>query len=273
MEMEELRQQLESDVKSTRRAALVDLKKKTEIANDESLSDLFDPLVKIVTSDSVDSFRETASSILLSLTSKSKITCQQFQSIVKLTLDHFEAEQSEEVRLTLAKVIHSAVENESSQQVYLENLDNITQLVKLLIRDRYGEVVREACNIIMSLAETNHHFRLQADFFVEPLMQNLKTQSMKVRVMCVRALEPVMIHSPLTILNIAPQLEKVWSESSPSLKLAMVQTVGKVLQEVEADDQNFHLLLPVILLGMCNDFSEVSGEADDVWQVLTNQSG
>ena len=271
--MEELRQQLESDVKSTRRAALVDLKKKTEIANDESLSDLFDPLVKIVTSDSVDSFRETASSILLSLTSKSKITCQQFQSIVKLTLDHFEAEQSEEVRLTLAKVIHSAVENESSQQVYLENLDNLTQLVKLLVRDRYGEVVREACNIIMSLAEINQHFRLQADFFVEPLMQNLKTQSMKVRVMCVRALEPVMIHSPLTILNISPQLEKAWSESSPSLKLAMIQTVGKVSQEVETDDQNFHFLLPVILLGMCNDFSEASGEAEDVWQVLTNQSG
>ena len=86
MEMEELRQQLESEVKSTRRAALVDLKKKTEIANDESLSDLFDPLVKIVTSDSVDSFRETASSILLSLTSKSKITCQQFQSIVKVNI-------------------------------------------------------------------------------------------------------------------------------------------------------------------------------------------
>ena len=63
-------------------------------------------------------------------------------------------------------------------------------------------------------------------------MQNLNTESMKVRVMCVRALEPMMIHSPLTILNITPQLEKVWSESSPSVKLAMVQTVGKVLQEV-----------------------------------------
>ena len=175
---------------------------------------------------------KTASSILLSITSKSKIICQQFQSIVKLILDHFEAEQSEEVCLALAKVIHSVIEYGSSQQVYLENLDNLTQLVKLLIRDCYGEVVREACNIIISLAETNHHFRLQADYFVEPLMQNLNTESMKVRVMCVRALEPVMIHSPLTILNIAPQLEKVWSESSPSVKLAMVQTVGKVLQEV-----------------------------------------
>ena len=60
-------------------------------------------------------------------------------------------------------------------------------------------------------------------------MQNLKTQPMKVRVMCVRALELIMIHSPrLTILNIAPDLEKFWSDSSPPLKLAMVQTVGKV---------------------------------------------
>jgi hypothetical protein len=272
-ERNNLCQQLESDEKSVRRAALLDLKKRAERKDLDGLPYLLEPLVKIVSGDKVDSLRESASIVLLFLTSSLKINSQQFQDIVNLTVERFEVEPAEEVRLTLAKIIHSVVVNQSNQAVYLENLDKLTQSVKLMVRDRYGEVVKEACDIIICLSDKNDHFRLQADFFVEPLMQNLKTQPMKVRVMCVRALEPIMIHSPLTILNIAPDLEKFWSDSSPPLKLAMVQTVGKVSQEVESDDQNFHLLLPVILLGRCNDFIEVSEEAESFWQLLQNQPG
>jgi hypothetical protein len=240
------------------------------------LPHLFEPLVKIVSGDKIDSLRESASLVLLYLTSHLKINSLEFEAIVSLTVerfDGFEVETSEEVCLTLAQIIHSAIVNQSIQSVYLENLDKLTQVVKVMVRDRYGEIVKETCDIIIGLSERNDHFRLQADFFVEPLMQNLKTQPMKVRVMCVKALEPIMTHSPLTILNIAPDLEKFWSDSNPPLKLAMVQTIGKVAQEVESDDQNFHLLLPVILLGRCNDFSEVSEEAENVWQLLQNQPG
>ncbi|EFX62296.1 hypothetical protein DAPPUDRAFT_119461 [Daphnia pulex] len=270
-ERNNLCQQLESEEKSVRRAALLDLKKRAERKDLDGLPYLLEPLVKIVSSDKVDSLRESASIVLLFLTSSLKINSQQFQDIVNLTVERFEVEPAEEVCLTLAKIIHAVIVNQSNQAVYLENLDKLTQSVKVMVRDRYGEVVKEACDIIIWLSEKNDHFRLQADFFVEPLMQNLKTQPMKVRVMCVKALEPIMIHSPLTILNIAPDLEKCWSDSSPPLKLAMVQTVGKVSQEVESDDQNFHLLLPVILLGRCNDFIEVSEEAESFWQLLQNQ--
>nr|CAH0100991.1 unnamed protein product [Daphnia galeata] len=51
----------------------------------------------------------------------------------------------------------------------------------------------------------------------------------------------------------------------------MVQTIGTVARDVKSDDQNFHFLLPVILLGRCNDFSEVSQEAANVWQLFLNQ--
>ena len=274
-EIENLCQQLSSEEKSVRRATLIDLKKRAERKELEGnlLPHLFEPLVKIVSGDKIDSLRESASIILLYLTAHPKINSLQFETIVSLTVERFEVEPSEEVRLTLAKIIHSAIVNQSIQSVYLENLDKLTQVVKVMVRDRYGEIVKETCDIIISLSERNDHFRLQADFFVEPLMQNLKTQPMKVRVMCVKALEPIMTHSPLTILNIAPDLEKFWSDSNPPLKLAIVQTIGKVAQEVESDDQNFHLLLPVILLGRCNDFSEVSEEAESVWQLLQNQPG
>ena len=273
--IDNLCQQLDSEEKSVRRAALLDLKKRVERKelDEQILLYLLEPLVKILSCDKIDSLRESASVVLLFLTSQLKIDRQHFQVIVNLVVERFAEEPSEEVRLTLAKIIHSAILNQSIQTVYLENLDKLTQLVKVVVRDRYGEIVKEACTIIISLSERNEYFKLQADFFVEPLMQNLKTHPMKVRVMCVKALEPIMVHSPLTILNVAPDLEKFWSDSNPPLKLAMVQTIGVVAQEVEPDDQNFHLLLPVILLGRCNDFSEVTEEAERVWQVLQNQSG
>ncbi|KAI9550138.1 hypothetical protein GHT06_006412 [Daphnia sinensis] len=265
--------QLESEDKSTRRAALIDLKKRAEKRqlDEHLLSDLFDPLIKIVSSDKIDNLREYASIILLALTTHGSISATQFQALVNFSVDRFEAEPSEEIRLTLAKVNHAAILNQNVQPVYLENLEKLTQLVKLAVRDRFGEVVKEACEIIIALSERNEYFRLQADFFVEPLMQHVKSQPMKVRVMCVKALEPVMIYSPLTIANIAPQLEVFWSESSPLVKLAMIRTIGKVSLEIEPDDQNFHLLFPLILLGRCNEFSEVSDEAERIWQVLTNQ--
>ena len=96
---------------------------------------------------------------------------------------------------------------------------------------------------------------------------------MKVYISCVKALEPVIIHAPLITPSITPQLEKSWSESSPLLKFAVVRTVGNVSTEIELDDQNFHHLLPVILLGKCNDFSEVSEVADNVWSQLGNREG
>jgi hypothetical protein len=37
-----------------------------------------------------------------------------------------------------------------------------------------------------------------------------------------------MTHSPLTILNNTRDLKKFRSDSNPPLKLAMVQTIGKV---------------------------------------------
>ena len=85
---------------------------------------------------------------------------------------------------------------------------------------------------------------------------------------------PVIIHSPLTIPNVMPQLERCWSESDPPLKLAMVRTVSKAcLKKLELDDQNFHLLIPMILLGKCNDFSKIVDEAENTWKALENQSG
>ncbi|XP_057380977.1 uncharacterized protein LOC130703562 [Daphnia carinata] len=265
--------QLESEDKSTRRAALLDLKKRAEKRQiDKQLqSDLFDPLIKIVSSDKVDSLRESASLVLHAITTHGSISNTQFHDIVNVSVDRFEVEPSEEIRLTLARMNLAAILNQNGQPVYLENLDKLTQLVKLMVRDRFGEVVKEACEIIVALSERNEYFRLQADYFVEPLMQNVKSQPMKVRLMCVKALEPVMIYSPLTIPNIAPQLEMFWSESSPIVKLAMVHTIGKVSLAIEPDDQNFHFLFPLILLGRCNEFNEVSEEAERMWGTLTNQ--
>ncbi|XP_057370064.1 uncharacterized protein LOC130690853 [Daphnia carinata] len=265
--------QLESEDKSTRRAALLDLKKRAEKRqiDKQLLSDLFDPLIKITSSDKVDSLRESASLILHASTTHGSISSAQFHDIVNISVDRFEVEPSEEIRLTLARINLAAILNQNVQPVYLENLDKLTQLVKLMVRDRFGEVVKEACEIIVALSERNEYFRLQADYFVEPLMQNVKSQPMKVRLMCVKALEPVMIYSPLTIPNIAPQLEIFWSESSPVVKLAMVHTIGKVSLAIEADDQNFHLLFPLILLGRCNEFNEVSEEAERIWEAIKIQ--
>lgn len=267
--------QLESEDKSTRRSALLDLKKRAEKRDLDKhlLSYLFDPLVKIVSSDRIDNLRESASVILLALTDSASVSSTQFQTLVNSSVDCFEAESSEEVRLTLAKVNRAAILNENAQPVYLENLDKMTQFVKLVLKDLYGEVVKEACEIVIALSERNKYFRLQADFFVVPLMQNINNQPMKVRVMCVKALQPVMIHSPLTIPNIAPQLETFWSDSSPLVKLTMVKTIGNVSLEIESDDQNFHLLFPLILLGRCNEFNEVSKEAERIWEMLKNQPG
>ncbi|XP_059353137.1 uncharacterized protein LOC130701361 [Daphnia carinata] len=89
--------------------------------------------------------------------------------------------------------------------------------------------------------------------------------------MSIKALEPVMIYSPHTIPNIAPQLEIFWSESSPVVKRAMARTIGKVSLVIEPDDQNFHLLFPLILLGRCNEFNKFSEEAESICEALTNQ--
>lgn len=268
-------QDLESEVKSTRRTGLLKLKKLVGCEDiHPSFLRCFDSLLNIATKDSSENHRETAASILLCLVTSSNIDSQWFESFIKLTVETYGEESSEEVRLLLAKIVSCFLENHDfSQQVYLEILDQLTRLLKAMLSDKYGEVVKEACGVITTLSEVNEHFRLQADYFVTPLVQNLKIQPMKVRIPCVKALEPVIIHSPLTIPNIIPQLEKSWSESGPPLKLAMVQTVGKASLELELDDQNFHFLIPVILLGKCNDFSEVVEYAENKWKELNNQTG
>lgn len=273
-DFEQIIQKLQSGERAQRRSALQDLNKNVESIKDVSvLSSLFYSLIVIISSDQVDSFRESASTILSCIIPKLNINAEQFQLILKAVTECFQKETSEEVRLTLVKLLHSAINNQQSQEVYLSNLDPLTQLLKQAVQDSFGEVIKESCEIIVTLSETNEHFRLQADYFVEPLLTNLKKIAMKVRIPCVRALEPIMVFSPLTILNIVPQLEKSWSESSPLLKRTMVQVIGRVSQEIELEDQNFHLLPAVILLGMCNEFNEVSSEADNVWQSLKARTG
>jgi hypothetical protein len=92
-ERNNLCQQLESEEKSVRRAALLDLKKRAERKDLDGLPYLLEPLVKIVSSDKVDSLRESASIVLLFLTSSLKINSQQFQDIVNLTVERFEVEK------------------------------------------------------------------------------------------------------------------------------------------------------------------------------------
>lgn len=273
-DISQILEKLASDDKSTRRGVLTDLKKKT-IGKEASCQfpELFEPLIKILSNDKVDSFRESAATILLALVSSANLNALQFKTLVQLAEAQIAFEPSEEVRLVLAKIVHSAVINQTIQQVFLDNLDDLTKVLKLLVADRYGEVVKEACEVIIALAEINDSFRLQADYFVEPLLHNIKTHSMKTRIPCVKALEPVMVYAPLTISTVTPQLEKSWFESSPSLKLAMVRTIGNVSLEIELDDQNFHFLPSMILLGRCNDFSEVSEVADDIWKLLKDRRG
>lgn len=272
-ELDVFLKELKNEQKATRRKGLKDLQKWIESHREMDSSLIIIPchLISLISKDEVDSLRESASGSLLNLVSDLKMDAQLFGMVVKLLLDRSLEEKSEEVRLTLVKILHKVIKKQTGQEEYLKNLDDLTKILKLLLNDNFPEIIKESCEIILTLSDLNSHFRLQADYMVEPLMQNLKNQPFKVRVACVKALHPVLSKAPLTIPNVVPQLEKSWSENGPQFKLAVVQSVGRTALEVESDDQSYHLLLPVLLLGTCNDFAEVSEEAQSIWNRLKNQ--
>lgn len=273
-EFNDLVKSLDNDSKATRRVALKNIQKFIDCQSEfelRYLDILLGPLTQIISRDDVDSIREHSSSILLKLTNNCSLNNDQFAVVVNLCVDRGCQEKCEEIRLNLAKLLYQAINQQSDQEQFIKFLDELTKILKEFLSDRYSEVIKEACDIILRLSDVNRQFRLQADFMVKPLLQNLKTQPMKVRVACARALQPVVSKAPLTIPEIVPQLEKSWAECGPQLQLAVVRTIGQAALEVESDDQNFHLLIPVILLGTCNDFAEVNEEAEMYWQRIKNQ--
>lgn len=271
----EFNSKLSSCDKFTSRAALIDLRKKVEASafTRDQLCHLSQLIVDFFTSENGNSFRETTSQLLFIIVSHTDLNEETFSKFLLLVLQRIVAESSEEVRLFLMKACHAAIRNKECQGDYIKSLDTITSIVKLALRDKYGEIIKETCDCITTLSKTTDHFHLQADFFVEPLLHNFKNLPMKVRVSCVKAFCPVLIHAPLTIPNILPVMERAWHESSPQLKLAIIQTIGRVALSIEIADQSYHYLLPVLLLGLGHDYKEVSSEAEDVWTVLGRKEG
>lgn len=271
----EVVQKLASDSKPDRRSAIKEVQKVID-NHVESHSDvvglLLEPLVKVISADEVGSLRENAANCLLKLIQHLTVTtAEPFETVVKLLVERCSQEELEEVRLKLAQVFHSLIKVQSNQEVYLKHLDDMTKILKAQLSDRFAEVIKESCDSVLQLADANKHFRLQADFLVQPLIQNLKTQPLKVKVTCVKALHPILASSPLTIPEVTPQLEKCWTDNSPHLRLAIVQSVGRTALEIESDDQNYHRLIPFLLLGTCNDFVEVSEEARTLWKKVQHQ--
>ena len=272
-DLSELVKKLNDEAKPVRRNVVKEVQKLIDcpVGSRTGFEVLLDPLAQMTSADEVDSLRENAASTILKLLPHLQMNGEQFGTIVKLVTERCSQEAAEEIRLKLAKILHSSISMQSSQEEFLKHLDDLTKCLKTFLSDRYAEVIKETCDTVLQLSDVNQHFRLQADFLVPPLLQNLKTLPMKVKISCIKALHPVLTKAPLTIPEITPQLEKCWSDSGPQLKLAIVKTVGMTALEIESEDQNFHLLIPFLLLGTCNDFIEVSEEAVRLWQRVKNQ--
>ena len=262
-------EQLQSGVKSDCRRALTDLQKYVNkgVITDKNFNDLFVPLLQIVKNDAVDSFREKSCVILLVLVSKYCKDMGRKEEILQFTAHQIPIEPSEEVRLLLSKILLSALVDWTAESM-LKNLDLLTTTIKSVTKDNYGEVVKVGCEIILALSKTNPYFKLQADYFVDPLVLNLNTQSMKVCIMCIKALQPILIHSTLTVPKVVPPLEKIWSKMNPPLQLVTIQTIGNAMVEFDIHEQYFHLMLPVLFLGVCSNFPEIANEATLIWDQL-----
>lgn len=263
---------LQSGTKSDCRRALTVLQKhvNNKVISDHSFNNLFEPLLHVVKNNTVDSFREKGCVILLELVSKLCIDVGSKEKILNLTSQQIPKEPSEEVRLLLSKILLSALAgwNEKSMT---KNLDLLTTTVKSLIKDHYGEVVKIGCEIILVLSKTNPYFKLQADYFIEALLLNLDTQPMKVCIFCVKAFHPILIHSTLSVAQVLPTLEKTWPKMNPPLQLVTIQTVGNAMIEFDVHEQYFHLMLPVLFLGICSNFPEIATEATLIWNQLKSK--
>lgn len=103
--------------------------------------------------------------------------------------------------------------------------------------------VAEGCDMVSTLAQSSF-FGLQADFFVDPLLQSVKTLPLKFRLRCLRSgLHPVMAKSPLTIPKVMEYLEKTWStSSSPQWQFCLGEQKKYIL------DNNIKLSHSIILI-------------------------
>ena len=265
-----LLEQLQSVDKFICRKALIDLQTKVtgRAVSDGHLNHLFQSLLQVTKNNNVDMLREKSCTILLDLVSTSGRDDGKHEELLNLVSGRLPVEHSEEIRLLLTRILHSSLSNMWTEENMLKHLDLLTTTTKTILKDRYGEVVKIGCEVVQTLSQVNPHFRLQADYFIKPLLSSFNSHPMKVRIMCVKALLPILVHSSLSVPDIIPVLEKNWSEMSPPLHLVTVKTVGNAAIEFDITEQYLHLLMPILFLGICNDFPEISTEATLLWKQL-----
>ena len=232
-----------------------------------------DAALRTACRDSVGSLREEAVTVLQRIVEKfSQVEPDKLSDVLKVVSERIEVDGCEEVRLQLVRLARCCVAKMSGCDDWmLSNLEPVTVFLKGALTDCYGEVAREGCECVAELAGSNPHFGLQSEFFVEPLLAGARNYGIKVRVSCIKALEPVLICSFLLIPNIVSRLEELYLEDNPQLRFAIVAMIGRVLVRLGVREQNCYLLLPFLFVAACDDFPQVSKSAENTLSELKAQ--